>query len=356
MKTIAIVTGTLYTGGAEAMAAQLAINIDKTNYAVKVICLGDSIDSPIEALLNEHSIDIVYLNKDLSVNIKTFFVLGKILSEVKPDVIHTHISGAIYSAPWVLFHKLKMIHTIHTTPKDEFSKKIRCGLKLMCKISKAVLVTVSLQNQKLAMEYYRLDKREIKMINNPVDIKKYYKLKDLKSDFIFINVSRQDANKNQALIIKALARIKEIRTNVKLYLVGDGNQNENLKSLAKALNIENDVIFTGIVRNVEDYLAKADAYISSSHREGLPLSILEAMAAKLPFIATKLGGVPDIVTDNGLMISDDSVEELTDVMLKVIDEPELLRLMSDNSFINVQAYDSKIMADRYCDLYEEVSN
>ena len=194
------------------------------------------------------------------------------------------------------------------------------------------------------------------MINNPVDIKKYYKLKDLKSDFIFINVSRQDANKNQALIIKALARIKEIRTNVKLYLVGDGNQNENLKSLAKALDIENDVIFTGIVRNVEDYLAKADAYISSSHREGLPLSILEAMAAKLPIIATKVGGVPDIVTDNGLMISDDSVEELTDVMLKVIDEPELLRLMSDNSFINVQAYDSKIMADRYCDLYEEVSN
>ena len=68
----------------------------------------------------------------------------------------------------------------------------------------------------------------------------------------------------------------------------------------------------GNVENVEQYLAEADAFVLSSNYEGLPLVILEAMASGLPIVSTDVGGVKDVVTDNGLLVEPHSIEKLAE--------------------------------------------
>lgn len=353
-KKIAIITGSLLTGGAEAMVAQLATHINRSKYEVKVICIYKSVDSPIEQLLAENNIETVFLNKGDNKDYRIFFKVFKVLNVYKPDVVHSHLSGAIYSYPWFLFHKTRLLHTLHTVPEKEFSKFIQKFLKFYYKIGKAKLVTVSPVNHLSASQYYGLSEKKVGMIFNPVNLNKYYKNSIPKKDFTFINVGRQDGNKNQKLIISAMSEILKENDNIKLILVGDGDKNQDLRKLSRELDIESQIIFTGITKDVETYLAMSDVYIQSSRYEGLPLSILEAMAAGLPIISTKVGGISDIVTNNGILIPDNNITELTRAMKKLIENRNLRETMSENSIKNVKKYDSSIMADKYCELYEEL--
>jgi len=287
---------------------------------------------------------------------RTFLKLYDELNEFKPDVVHTHLSGAIYALPWVIFHNVKMIHTVHTVPKLEFPKIVQKILRFFYVIDKAIMVTVSPENKIIASKHYSLEDNKIKMIYNPVDTAKYYKDTNPKADFVFINVGRQDVNKNQELIIKAIAELRKETSDIRLFLIGDGNQHEVLKELSKKLAVEDIVTFTKIIGNVHDYLAIADVYIQSSRYEGLPLSILEAMAARLPIISTDVGGIHDIVTNNGILIPSENLNELVIAMRKLRADTILMKKMSDNSYHNVQAFDSKVMSRKYCVQYDESRN
>lgn len=109
---------------------------------------------------------------------------------------------------------------------------------------------------------------------------------------------RFSVEKNQKFIIEVFSKIKEKKSNCKLILIGDGEEKDNLINLAKKLGIENDIIFTGLVSNVDYYYSAIDCFILPSFYEGLPLVGVEAQAAGLPcFFST--GVTKEIkVTDN----------------------------------------------------------
>lgn len=86
-------------------------------------------------------------------------------------------------------------------------------------------------------------------------------------------------------------------------MVGDGELKQNIEYRIKKYNIDDKVVLVGNVSNVNYYLSNADIFVLSSDYEGLPLSILEAMASGLPIISTNVGGVADIVTNNGILVS-----------------------------------------------------
>lgn len=352
---VVIFTPGLVTGGAEIMASRLATNIKSEE--VEVVCLSKKLNTNNEKKIEDSGIKIHYLGKEKGASIRTIIKAWKLLSKIKPNVIHSHISGTIYAIPWIFFHKCKLVHTIHTKPDVEFSRKISNIFKFMIKKNKMILVAVSKENHRIAKEFYGFDDDKVKYVNNPVEIDNYYKKHNrLDNKIIYINVSRQDLNKNQILMIRAMKLVVETIPHAHLVLIGDGNQHEILIEEVKKLGLQEYVTFTGEKNNVEDYLAQADIYLSTSHREGLPLSMLEAMASELPIISTNVGGIPDIINDNGILIEDDNLIQLVDAMKKLAKDSELRLAYGKKSIEIVKNFDSKECGKKYVSIYYESLN
>lgn len=350
-KRIAIVLGLFYVGGAENMVYELAKNIDQSIYDLKIICINGRANTSLEEKVLSSGLDVVFLNGVGRVNPKGISIVWRELSKFKPDIVHTHLGGTIFSLPWTLLHGVMLIATLHTIPEKAFNSKVKKVMRFMARYNKAILVTVSDENYKNTLNYFRLTPASVRKINNGINMDRFYR--KAHKYFTYINVGRHDRVKNQSMILSAFSEITNVCGNVKLILVGDGEEHENLVSQANDLGISDKVEFTGMVSSPEDYLAVSDVYIQSSHREGLPLSVLEAMSAKLPIISTNVGGMKDIVKDNGILIDDNDVAGLIRVMKKLYYNSELRDFMGNKSWEIVQLYSSKVMAKSYCNLYEE---
>lgn len=351
MKKIAIITPALVTGGAETMAVRLAVNINKNEYQVKVFCLSEKKNTTLEKILEKYNIDVEYLEKKGKGSVETLIKIWYSLSTFKPDVVHSHISGTIYALPWILFHKCRLVHTVHTKPDEEFSAKFRYVLGWLAKHNKVVIVAVSKENQKIASDYYNIGDKVV-YVNNPVEISKYYKNEKEDSSVVFINVSRQDVNKNQILAIKAFSDVYKKVPNAKLILVGDGNQHDTLCKEVVDLGLGNVVNLVGESSEVEKYLADADVYVSTSHREGLPLSMIEAMASKLPIISSDVGGISDLIEGNGLLFEDDDKETFVKDMITLANDEELRKKMGEKSYDIVKFFDVSKCAEKYQEIYD----
>jgi glycosyltransferase involved in cell wall biosynthesis len=140
---------------------------------------------------------------------------------------------------------------------------------------------------------------------------------------------------------------------MKLFLIGDGELHNALKKQAELLGISDFVEFTGYIASPKEYLAQSDIYISASHREGLPLSVLEAMASGLPVIATDVGGVRDLAQKNGILIADDDEDALYAAMKKLYYNKELRDEMGKKSLEMVQDFSASGMTAKYCELFDE---
>ena len=107
--------------------------------------------------------------------------------------------------------------------------------------------------------------------------------------------------------------------------------------------------------DVAEIVANADVYLSTSHREGLPLSILEGMAAELPVIATNVGGCADIVRENGILIQDNDQNALEREMIMLAKNPDLRNKMGNISKSIAKEYDVDVCAKKYISIYMNAS-
>ncbi|RYQ14837.1 glycosyl transferases group 1,glycosyl transferase group 1 [Bifidobacterium pseudolongum subsp. globosum] len=141
-----------------------------------------------------------------------------------------------------------------------------------------------------------LQRNEVKIINNAIDSELYTfsqekrneirKKLDINNTLILGNVGRLTHQKNQSFLIDILSSIKKLHTNAKLLIIGEGELAHELKAHAAAKGIDRDVIFTGSIPNVYDYLQAMDAFVFPSLFEGLGISLIEAQAVGLPAFAS----------------------------------------------------------------------
>lgn len=135
-------------------------------------------------------------------------------------------------------------------------------------------------------------------------------------------------------------------------LVGDGNQHVTLIEETEKLGLIDAINLVGESSEVEKYLANADIYVSASHREGLPLSMIEAMASKLPVISSNVGGVPDLINGNGLLFEDDDINALIKNMIILVKDSEMRKEMGEKSYKIVEDFDVSKCAEKYQHLYD----
>lgn len=351
MKLLTIINS-LSMGGAEHMAYELIKQLDRSQFDPYVLCYDNKYNTPLEQAM-EKICQVKYLGQKGKITPITVFRVLRAINEVKPDIVHAHLGGVTFAVPWCFMHRVPLVVTVHTTPEQAFSKKNEALIRFAFRKCCFCLVAVSEENYIKVKSYYRINDQRITYVNNGIDTEKYYR-KPHKT-FTFINVARQDENKNQAVIIEAFKKIHDEYKNTLLILVGDGPCHKDLIRKVNKMGLNEAVSIPGITGTPEDYYAISDVYVQSSHREAMPLSVLEAMAAGLPIIATNVGGLKDVVKDNGILVSDGDEYKLYLAMKQLLFcNSEQYEYMKNVSKQIADSYSSKRMAESYEKIYKNL--
>lgn len=154
------------------------------------------------------------------------------------------------------------------------------------------------------------------------------------NDRIIGTVANFYKTKGLKYLITAWSDIIKESPDAKLVIIGDGILKNKIQQQIKNNRLDNSILLLGKIVDAAKYLKILDIFILPSVKEGLPYVILEAMQAKLPIIATRVGGVPEIIENNvnGLLINPADSSEITDSIKRIINNPELRKNLSENAF------------------------
>jgi glycosyltransferase involved in cell wall biosynthesis len=165
--------------------------------------------------------------------------------------------------------------------------------------------------------------------------------------------------KGHEYLIEAAANLRDYLPGLRVLIAGRSDPHEGyLRARITALNLEHHVTLAGQRDDVPALLGAADLFVQSSILEGLPLSLLEAMAAGVPVVATAVGGMPRLVKDGvtGRLIPPDDSEALAAAMLDILHGPERARRMADTAQDRVRrTYGVRVWADRLEHIYDEIT-
>ncbi|MBR3841125.1 MAG: glycosyltransferase [Erysipelotrichales bacterium] len=294
-------------------------------------------------------VNIPYPRKPSEGNIlKSYIETRNLIKVYKPDIVDVHLSvvGAICRVACLGFNEIKVIYSPHGF---FFYKGAPLLNNILYKFTEYLLsyvtdyiITINEEDYKNALKmkvrgkvFYLpgvgVDVEKIKRIcvsNN--NIRTELKLKD--DDFIFLSVGELNINKNHQIVIRALHLLKELGyENIKYIICGDNTSElDTLKILAKQCEVEQDVYFLGYRNDIHKIDKVVDVFILPSFKEGLSVSIIEAMASGLPVIASDIRGNRDLIkhSKGGFLFNPEDCNELAQYMKRLIEDKKLLDEMS----------------------------
>ena len=225
-------------------------------------------------------------------------------------------------------------------------------------------MTVSEDARKLTVKLESSPENKTIVIENGLDLSRYLKIdRDkmnvLKNRSIFHigHVGRLSKEKNQIMMLDSFKLLLSVNKNCLLHLVGDGPESENLILYSEKIGINKSVKFHGCINNIAEVLTQFDCFTLSSVTEGMPMSIIEAMASGLPIVATDVGGMREMVDNNknGFLIESNDRQALMDKWLYLMNNNDLSISMGKNAREKaVEKYSLSRMADEYLTIYAKL--
>ncbi len=292
------------------------------------ICAYDNINSMIAVLADDcgykqEKCDVINLGIKDGFSPAVVVKLVGIISKYNIKVVHSHGRGAfIYSAlAKILRPGIKLIHTVHRADGDLISNNKIVRRILLKKTDKVVAVSQAAADKFSEKNQYPVDK--IKIIYNGIDINSFFPGNKKSDDIIIGTVANLSDDKDIETLLRAFALVLdrvEAKHNLFLRIIGDGPRAGELKTLAEELGISGLVEFAGFRNDVAEQLRMMDIFILATRTEGFGISILEAMASGVPVIASRVGGIPEIIEDgiNGLLFESGNENQLTDKILQLL--------------------------------------
>jgi len=178
-----------------------------------------------------------------------------------------------------------------------------------------------------------------------------------KKGYIIGSIGRLSPEKGYENLIRALAHVVNKGLDARLLLIGQGALKEKLVLLASELGLTSRIMFAGYQKAAFRFFHLMNVFVISSLTEGLPMTLLEAMRAKVPIIATRVGGIPDILTDpkDAILLPPKDEEGLASAILRISCNPEKTLQMTENAYKKFKSeLSSYKMAKQYSSLYKEL--
>jgi len=335
LNIVYVITRSDVIGGASVHLMDLASGVRRSGHEITVLVGGKGmlLDKLREKGLPYVSVDNLVREIDPYHDLLCFFELKKKIRALNPDLIHLHSSKAGIIGR--LVGRSLGVPCIFTAHGWSFTDGVPNNRRLFYKFIEAsvasitnAIITVSDYDRSIALKNGVGDPDKIKSIHNGMPDLSIEECRGKSTSYVrLIMVARFDEPKNQSLLIESLSLLKNLPW--ELELVGDGPKIKNVKNEAKALGISDRVIFSGACDDVPDRLARADIFLLVSNWEGFPLTILEAMRAGIPVIASDVGGVREAVENkkNGYLIKDNDVKPLSIAISSLVESSDLRRDM-----------------------------
>lgn len=302
------------------------------------------------------------------------FALAGLLRQERPDVLHLHTSHAVALGSLAALIKRPPVVIAHrrvdfSTKNNPFRRwKYQGVVDCIISISqgiKDVLVADGLQADKITIIHSAIDAEAfdpglspngfLEELNN-----KYGLVENVgatgRSPLLGIVAHLAD-HKGHKYLIAAIPYILEAFPSTRLLIAGDGELRHDLEAQVRALGVERSVHFLGYRRDVPQILAALDLFVLSSHLEGLCTSLMDAMAMKKPLVATRVGGVPEVVEEwvNGLLVPAKDPQALAQAVITLLKDPARRKAMGEaGRKIVEEKFHVDIMVNKTEELYMEL--
>ncbi len=346
-------------GGAERLVVNLMETTNKERFEVAAVSLFPETGTILEKEIREKGLKVYFLNKHLGPDPRMVYKLYRIFKEYKPNILHTHRYVLRYALLPALLCRIPVkIHTVHSIAEKEVDGIGKVIHWFAFHLGGVVPVSISQQVANTVKDLYG------KNIHTPVIyngiptnhfVNNSHRLTQrINKNLILIHIGRFATPKNHHLLIESFSIAVKEHPNMELWLVGDGPLRPEIEKLVKEKELENKVKFLGVRSDILQLLSESDVFILPSDWEGVPLTVLEAMATGKPVIATTVGGVSELVEDGrtGILVPPKDPKALAQAILRLAKDPAMRESMGkEGQKRAIEKFDIKQTARQYEELY-----
>jgi glycosyltransferase involved in cell wall biosynthesis len=361
-------------GGAEQHILNLLTSLPKDEVEATVVCFYES---TFAAKLREAGIPVVVLDQYGRFDFRLLGGLKRTIERFQPDIVHTHgVKANFFTRLAAGKSRALLITTVHSYLRYDYTNPLAYLLvSLMERGTRArndhfIAVSQAIR-QILQKEGVAADK--ISLIYNGIHIARFRRTEQRQSDrerlfaewqlppeaFVFGTVARFVPVKGLPLMIEAFAKLcsRDPARPYRLVLIGDGPERSALEQTAERYGVAKLVRFTGFRQDIPACLHAFDAFVMSSIHEGLPYTILEAVASEIPVAATAVGGIKEFIQsgETGLLVPSGSERELAEAMYSLANDSALRAKLVNASLAQLeQTFTIEKMAAKTYSLYQSL--
>lgn len=357
------ITYDMRIGGTEQVIKNLILGSDNTLFNMSILCiespLGPFADEllavaiPISALSRQPGFD-----RALVTQIREHIKLHNI------QVVHCHqYTPYIYGVLGSIFTDAKVIFTEHGRFYPDSSSWKRKLINPILNKFTAATTAISAATKDALVYFENIPNKDIRIVYNgiaqvKIDQKQVIALKQKlnisEGQICLGTIARLDPIKNHRMMLEAFKLVLDTGANVKLIIVGDGDERGNIENTIRKLALEQHVILTGYEPAPQAFLVLMDIYLLSSLSEGTSMTLLEAMSIGKPCVVTDAGGNPEIIQDqiNGLVSENNNAQAFAKSIITLINTPDkMAEIHKANLNRFNQLFSSKSMCEQYQTLY-----
>ena len=350
----------LNVGGVETGTLDLSKYLVRLGHSCVVVSAGGALVKELEAGGAKHYI--------LPVNKKSFISILKLIPKLveiikKEEIDIVHARSRVPA--WIAYFACRQTRAIFVTTCHGYYKKH--FFSVVMGWAKRVIVLSNVIARHM-IEDFSVPHERIKLVPRSVDLEKF-KYSDPKTkrkeDFNVGIIGRITPLKGHLHFIKAMARISRLVPHLKVWIVGDAPAfkeayKEELQILVRRLGLWHCTEFLGTQRDIPGILEHLDLVVlATTTQEAFGRVVVEAQAAGVPVVATKVGGVIDIIEDgvNGLLVPPADAKSMAEAVMRIFKDAQFARELAQNAYVKVkEKYNVELMVKNTLDVYREVLN
>ncbi len=363
---VLFVTGALSFGGLERIVINLCRHLDPERFKAVVVCLKSRGELAVE--LEEAGVHVISLEANLKRVFKyiNWIRLAQVIRSQRPAVIHTHNTAALLDTAlaYAIAPGFAWVHTDHNRA---FPDRMRYMVaERLASLLIYRMVAVSQENRDNLIHYEKINRHKLTVISNGIDKAQFNLSIDVdrlkmqldlaKFDFLIGTVSVLREEKGLRFLIAASTAVLQKYPQTGFIIVGGGPLREQLENRCKELDVHPNFRFLGSRKDIPDLLKLFDIYVLPSLWEGLPVSLLEAMASRKCILASEVGGIPLAVRNgkDGVLIPPQNESLLADNLLTLRENASLRSQYAQSAY---QRFEENFtvggMVNKYQQIYME---
>lgn len=356
----------LSVGGAQQLQLTFARQASRRGIKLSVISLSEDDGSGYSQQLQSLGVSVHFFPMQRLFDLGMLFGIAKWLRRERPDVIHTHLTysniigsllGRICAIPSVT-----TLHSVGFDFRFQASRTIKAEIVAL-KVGLNRLIACGPEVERHFKTI--VPRREILIIPNAIDyishevINEYDRIsfrREIDVDgasLIIISVGRLTYQKGFHDLIDAFSIVRSSHPSAVLALAGGGGYRDELEKKITSLNLQEHVVLLGERKDIARLLSVSDIFVLASHWEGLPISILEAMAAGLPVVVTNVGDISWAVGSAGIVVPPKDHMALATSLISLLDDSSLRRYLGQAGRTRIEEhFDPVIWFDKIISVYQ----